>query len=208
MSRKTLVVTTALVLCTSLAYADQKGVTPKSGKAMAKASRMFAVGHAVTGIPVTVGTSKRSSLPVHNSTPSLANAIFSNYANDANARFTSWYGYEAANFSSCISESHFHSCLHFAGDNAFAFTPAATVTSRKVTVPVFSFYPSALYEVDIYSSVGGLPGNVVAHSKKFTASDTALCCTASRTVAMKANLVAGTQYFIGVVCASNPCQGG
>lgn len=208
MSRETLVVTTALVLCASLAYADQKGAVPKSGKAMSKTFRMFTVGHAVSGIPLAVSTSKRSSRPVHNGTPNLANAIFSNYSKDANAQFISWYGYVVANYSSCISESHFHSCVHFAGNNAFAFTPAATVTSKKVTVPVFSFYPSALYEVDIYSSVGGLPGNVLAHSRKFTASDTSLCCTASRTVAMKANLVAGTQYFIGVACASNPCQGG
>src|SRR5690348_1673876 len=139
MPRTTWVVTTALVLCNSLAYADQWSVPPKSGKAMSKASRVFTVGHAAKGIPVTIGTSRRSVPPVHNSPPNLANAIFSNYAKDANAQFISWYGYEAANFSSCISESHFHSCLHFAGDNAFAFVPATTVTSKKVTVPVFSF---------------------------------------------------------------------
>jgi len=73
---------------------------------------------------------------------------------------------------------------------------------------VFSFIPSAEYEVDIYSSVGGLPGNVIATSTKFTASDTSLCCTASRMVTIKANLVAGTHYFIGVTGVCCNANGG
>jgi hypothetical protein len=200
MLRKTLLVTTALVLGASLAYAGQKGFMPKNSKAMAKAFRLVQVGHAVNGVPVIVTTSKRGTHPVHNIAPHLESVIFSNYDKDEpNAQFISWYGFTIANESSCYSYSSFHSCFNYSGNNALAFTPAATVTTRKVTVPVFSYYPSALYEVDIYSSVGGLPGNVIAHSKTFSASDTSLCCTASRTVPIKANLTGGTQYFLGVV---------
>ena len=206
MSRKTLLTTTALVLYASFACAAQKGVVPKNNPALARMP-----GHAgpvVNRAPVAVIETRRSSRPIHNTPQNLENAIFSNYAKDANAQFISWYGLEAANYSSCISESHFHSCIHFIGDNALPFTPAASGTSKNITVPVFSYYPSAEYRVDIYSSVGGLPGSVIATSKKFTASDSALCCTASRTVAIKASLVAGKQYFIGVVCANSPCDGG
>src|SRR5437588_8035524 len=149
MLRKTLLVTTALVLCASLACAGQKGAMPKDSKAMAKAFRLVQVGHAVNGIPVTVTTSKGGTHPVHNVAPHLDSPIFSNYAKYANGQFVSWYGYTAANYSysySCSGTCYFA----LVGDNAFAFTPAATVTSKKVTVPLFSNYPSALYEVDIY----------------------------------------------------------
>jgi hypothetical protein len=115
------------------------------------------------------------------------------------------YGYATSNYStSSLPRCSAYSHCHITRENAFSFTPATSVTSREVTVPLFSSNPSAQYEVNIYSSVGGLPGNVLAHSKKFTASDTALCCTASRTVTIKANLIAGRQYFIGVsgVCCN------
>jgi hypothetical protein len=209
MLRKTLLVTTALVLCASLSLAGQKEVLPIDSKAMAKAFRHVQVGYAVNGIPVTVTTSKRGTHPVHNVAPHLESAIFSNYSKDANAQFISWYGYTTANESSCGPSSGCYAYrLHFIGEHALAFTPAATVTTKKVTVSLFSFHPSGQFEVDIYSSVGGLPGSVIAHSKKFTDSDTALCCTASRTVAIKANLNAGTQYFLGVVGVCCNAYGG
>jgi len=197
MLRKTLLATTALVLCAALAHAEQKGVTPKNSAMLA---RMFSHGaHAVSAI---VRPAARGSQPTHNVAPNLQNAIFSNYSEDANAQYVSWYGYRAENSSyGSICGSASATRTHITTDNAFAFTPPANVTTKKVTVAVFSFYiiPSAEYRVDIYSSVGGLPGSVIAKSKTFTASDTSVCCTSSRTVAIKANLVAGTQYFIGVV---------
>jgi hypothetical protein len=198
MLRKTLLVTTALVVCAALAYAGQTDVVPKATKATAKVFRLIQV-----GIPVTATTSKRGTHPAHNVAPHLESTIFSNYSKDANAQFISWYGYTAANELSCPGSCSNHSYVHFTGDNAFAFTSTATVTTKKVKVALFSYYPRAQYEVNIYSSVGGLPGNVIATSKTFSASDTSLCCTASRTVAIKANLVAGKQYFIGVVGTLN-----
>jgi hypothetical protein len=146
---------------------------------------------------------------VHNNTaPNLATAKFTNYSKYANAQFVSWYGYTAANTSSCYYSGSYFSCYRDKGDNALAFTSPVTAATKKVTVPLFSFYPSAQYAVNIYTSSGGLPGSVIATSKTFSDSDTGLCCTASRTVAIKANLTAGTQYFLGVVGASNPSYGG
>jgi len=203
MLRKTLRATTALVLCAALAHAEQQGIIPKNRAALA---RMLSHGaHRVAAI---VRPTARGSEPVHNVAPNLENAIFSNYSKDANAQYISWYGYRVANYSSCYSYSIYHSCYHFFADNAFAFTLATTVTTKKVTVPLFSSNPRAEYQVDIYSSVGGLPGSVLAHSKEFTASDTDLCCTASRTVSIKANLSAGTQYFIGLVGVCCNANGG
>src|SRR5437870_3728254 len=197
MLRKTLLATTALVLGASLAYAGQKGVMPKNSKLQAK--MLSHAAHVVNHAPVIVQTSQRGSHPAHNNPPNLAVATFTNYAKYANGQFISWYGYTAANESSCYTSGAYYSCFSFVGDNALSFTPAATVTTKKVTVPLFSFYSTADYAVNIYSSSGGLPGAVLATSKTFSDSDTSLCCTASRTVAIKAKLTGGTQYFLGVV---------
>src|SRR5215472_12736157 len=124
----------------------------------------------VKGLPDIVHTSARGSWPVHNVAPNLVSAILSNYSRDANAQFISWYGYYAENYSYCLSCSYYISNVHVIADNAFAFTPATSATTKKVMVPLFSFDPSGEYQVDIYSSVGGLPGAVIARSKKFTAS--------------------------------------
>src|SRR5438067_443552 len=110
MLRKTLLVTTALVLGTSLAFAGQKGYTPKNPKL---AKLFINAGHMVKGVPVTVLTSQRGSQPAHNNPPNLASAKFTNYSKYANAQFVSWYGYTAANESSCYSSGSYHSCFNF-----------------------------------------------------------------------------------------------
>jgi len=73
---------------------------------------------------------------------------------------------------------------------------------------MFSFYPSAQYQVALYNDAGGLPGSVLATSKKFSDSDTSLCCTSARTVKISAPITAGTKYWLGVVGASSPSNGG
>ena len=197
MFRRTLLTSTALVLCASFAHAEQNGVISKNRTTLLRLLSHAAIAH----------PNARGSQPVHNVAPHLEGAIFSNYSEDANAQYISWYGYrtEASSAgSTCSYSGHFHTTA----DNAFAFTPTTSVTTKKVTVALFSFYPSAEYQVDIYSSVDGLPGNVIARSKKFTDSDTYVCCTASRTVRIEANLVGGTQYFIGVAAAGSNADGG
>ena len=198
MFQKTLLATTALVLCALGAHAGQNGIIPKSHAALAK--MLSRAAHVLSGAPAIVINTGRDSRPVQNIAPNLENAIFSNYNHDANAQFISWYGYRVENSVTCYGGCSYNSTVHVTADNAFGFTPAASVTTKKVTVAVWSLYsPSAEYQVDIYSGVGGLPGSVIARSKPFTASDVSVCCTSSRTVAIKANLVAGKQYFIGVV---------
>jgi len=204
MLRKTLLATTALVVCAPLARAASDRITPKDNPALAK--MLSHAAQMAKGVTAIVHMNARGGRPVHNIAPDLASAIFSNYSKYPNAQFISWYGgFTAFNSSTCNSSSHgFHSCLRHTVENALAFTPAATVTTSKVTVPVFSFYHSAQYQVDIHSSLDGLPGAVIARSKKFTAGENPLCCT-SATVPIKANLVGGTQYFLGVtgVCCNS-----
>jgi hypothetical protein len=199
MLRKTLLVTTALVLGASVAYS--KGVMPKNSKLQAKLISHAA--HVVNGAPVIVRPDHRGIQPTHNVVPHLESSKFSNYSKNANGQYVSWYGFTAANESSCYSYSIYHSCFNFVGDNALSFTSGVTAPTKKVTVPMFSYFPSAQYEVNIYSDAGGLPGSVLATSHTFSDSDTSLCCTSSRTVAIHANLTAGQTYFIGLVGTLN-----
>lgn len=199
MLRKTLLVTTALVLATSVAYAGQKGYNPSQAKGLQKNLAIGHPGQVVKGIPSTMITTHRGAAP-HNAPPHLEAAKFSNFSKYANAQYVSWYGYRAENISSCYTiSSHYFSCYQVAADNALSFTAGVTATTKKAETSLFSFYSSAQYAVNIYSDAGGLPGAVLATSKSFSDSDTSLCCTALRSVALKANLVAGTTYFAGVV---------
>jgi len=208
MLRKTLLVTTALVLGASVAYAGQKHFSLTNSKA---AQKLLTIGHPgsmVKGLSSGVVTSARGTKPVHNVTPHLDSAVFSNFSKSANGQYISWYGFRAEAASSCYTSSIYHSCIQVHADNALAFTPAASVTTKKTTVAMFSYFPSATYAVNIYSDAAGLPGATLATSKTFSDSDTGLCCTAVRTVGIKANLTAGTTYFLGLVGSSAGSNGG
>jgi hypothetical protein len=209
MLRKTLLVTTALVMSASVAYANHKSVVASRTEShLAKFLSVGKVGHMVHGQPVTALTSNRGDRPIHNNTPHLEAAKFSNWGKAANAQYVSWYGYTAVAASSCFSGSSYFECFKEQANNALAFTSGVTASTKTAEIALFSFYPSAQYQVDLYSSSGGLPGAVLGHSKSTSDSDTSLCCTAARTVKMTTPLTAGTPYFLGVVCASNPCDGG
>jgi len=210
MLRKTLLVTTALVVGASVAYAGHQKFNLNNSKAAQKILSIGKVGSMAKGLPGMVITTKRGAHPVHNTLPPhMTSAVFTNFdGDDANAQYVSWYGYRAEASSGCWSYSIYHSCFNVQGDNALKFTSAVTKTTKKASVAMFSFYPSAQYQVKVYSDAGGLPGAVLATSKKFSDSDTSLCCTAIRTVAIAAPVTAGTTYFLGVVGASTPSNGG
>jgi hypothetical protein len=210
MLRKTLLVTTALVAGASVAYAGHHNFNLNNSRAAQKILAIGHVGSMAKGLPAMVVTTKRGSQPVHNTLPPhMTLPVFSNFdGDDANAQYVSWYGYRAEASSGCWSYSVYHSCFQVNADNALAFTSPVTKTTKKTSVAMFSFYPSAQYAVNVYSDAGGLPGAVLATSKTFSDSDTSLCCTAIRTVAIHAPVVAGTTYFLGVVGASSPSNGG
>jgi hypothetical protein len=208
MLRKTLLITTALVFGASVAYAGHKNINLTNSKAVQKLLAIGHTGNMAKGVPAMVITSKRGTHPVHNVAPHFDSAIFSNFSKNANAQFISWYGYRAENASSCYTSSIYHSCFSLQADNALAFKSGVTATTKKTSVAMFSFSPSATYAVNVYSDAGGLPGAVLATSHTLTDSDTSLCCTAARTVAIHANLTAGTTYFLGLVGSSVGSNGG
>ena len=211
MVRKTLLATTALVLGTSVAFAMHVN-TPIHKIPATKAVNFGMAGHVVHGQAVNFSIGNTRSLPpVHNNKlPSMGATVFNNFSKDANAMFISWYGFRVENSDiSSVFSSHDFFKLKIVANNAIPFTTSGGAL-KTMSFGGFAYQPSAaLFEGQILSSVGGLPGSAVASTKKTTESDSPLCCQSLRTVKFKggATLPAGS-YFATVVCANSPCDGG
>jgi hypothetical protein len=75
-----------------------------------------------------------------------------------------------------------------------------------MTFAGFAYASTYEFEGEILSSAGGLPGNLIATTSATTFSDSALCCTAARTVKFTnaPKLQEGTQYFAAVAWPIRP----
>jgi hypothetical protein len=209
MFRKTLLATTALVLGASVAFAAHINSVSKINP---KFVNLIAGGHVVKGMHVnmSIGANNHRGVNHGNKSHWTPGATYSNFSKDANAEFISWFGFTAANssFSSFFS-SNDHFKFTETADNAVGFTGAGKKV-KGMTFAGFAFSPSAEFKGVILSSVGGLPGNAVAHTASTTMSDTSICCSGARTEPLtKATVLAsGTPYFASVQCANSPCDGG
>jgi hypothetical protein len=205
MLTKTLLITTALVLCVSTAIA-----VPNAEKARARISqRLMKFGTPVIvrhGFPVTVvRTGRPGHLPKPHAPYHFARGVTYDTLDedDKNAQFVSWYGYRVEKASSCFTSSTYHSCFTASATNAIPITGLG-YRAGKVSVPLSSFTPSAEYNVGLYSATAsGLPGNELTGAST-TASDTTYCCTGLRTVKVDPiKLKAGEKYFVEVTGGKN-----
>jgi len=200
-----LLITTALVLCVSTAFA-----VPNAEKARERVLQRLTKGGIPVvvrhGFPVTVimtrkpGEAPRTHAPWHFARGVTYNTLDKD---DKNAQFVSWYGYRAEKSSGCWSYSVYHSCFSISAANAIPITGLG-YKATKISVPLFTFYPSAEYNVGIYSATAsGLPGSELTGAST-TASSTMYCCTGLRTVRVPpVKLKAGTNYFVEVTGGKN-----
>jgi hypothetical protein len=105
-----------------------------------------------------------------------------------NAPFVSWSGQLAGcAFGGCYQD-------------AIAFTPAISTTSKKVTLGLMAWSANSYtYQADvsIYNDAGGVPGSALATKTVTAAPKFGPCCTLI-TARLEVPLTAGTQYWIVV----------
>jgi hypothetical protein len=121
--------------------------------------------------------------------PVNTSSVASLWSKEKNAPFIPYY----ATVAGCFSGT---SCY----EDAIAFTPAASVTSKSVTLGLMAFAPSAYtYQADvsIYSDAGGVPGTALA-TKTVSAPTVFGTLGAPVTAKLKVSLTAGTQYWVVV----------
>jgi hypothetical protein len=204
--RTSLLATSALLVNASVGFAAGDRVPPPPQAHMR--------GIAVTsrhGVPVlmvappgrAMAAARGSVLPAFDAAATFDN-INRKYAN---AEFLSWYGFSASAGYSSYSCGAGPGCGYtFSATwyeaNAIPITGAGrTVTTIKV--PIYSYEPSNTFNVGLYSSVGGLPGEEIAGASTMGAS-TIYCCSALRTVTIPPTTLAkGTQYFVVVAPGTN-----
>lgn len=208
MFRKTLLATTALVLGATVAFAAH---THQLGAGQTK--RQFGTpGHVVHGIAVNFSIGNKNHAVVRNNTSHWTpGGAYSNFSKDKNAEFVSWYGFRAedSGFSSNYGSGEFFRDSEVA-NNAVGFNSGAS-KAAGMTIAGFGYASTDKFEGVILSSVGGLPGNAIAHTVSTSLADTGLCCSTATTlkfVGGKAKLTSGTQYFASLQCANSPCNGG
>jgi len=206
--RSLLLITTALVLCVSTAFA-----VPNAEKARGRAlQRLPKNGIPVIvrhGFPVTVmmtrkpGEAPRPHAPWHFARGVTYNTLDQD---DKNAQFISWYGGRVEKSSGCWSYSIYHSCFSTSAANAIPITGLG-YKATKISVGLFTFVPNAEYNVGIYSATpSGLPGSELTGAST-SASSTMYCCTGLRTVRVPPiKLKAGKNYFVEVTGGTNSTQ--
>lgn len=110
------------------------------------------------------------------------------FSKEAKAPFVSWSGQlVGCAFAGCYQEAE-------------AFTPAVSATSKSVTLGLMAWNKSAYtYQADvsIYSDADGVPGNALATDTVTAAPDFGPCCTPIK-AKLQVALTAGTQYWIVV----------
>jgi hypothetical protein len=209
MFRETLLAATALVLGVYGALATEQGI---ANERVHRGFLPFRAGdRRAHGVPdmLAIGRTKNSGDARNTESHWTPDAIFNNFSKDKNAEFMSWYGFaaEKSRASSYISASSWFRYTQ-SGFNTLAIVGTGRAP-KLAKVPGISFSSDYKFEVAILSSVGGLPGQVLATTSSTTFGDTALCCTAVRTVRFSGapKLEKGTQYFVTVACANAPCVG-
>jgi hypothetical protein len=205
MLQKTLLATTALVLCVSSMAFTGEISGPAGDKVSLRNGKLeipTLLGHRLPAIvrPGKVG------LPVPNNVSHwVAGATFNNFSKDKNAEFVSWYGFPILHtVSSCGSSCQ----ISDFGTWAVPIVGAGKEVKR-ITVPLFSETGSTTeYNAGIYSATAsGLPGKQELAGASTTASDTEYCCTSARTVDIDIRLKKGDKYFLEVMCPVS-CYGG
>jgi hypothetical protein len=213
MSGKTLLTTTALVLCVSTAFAGQK-VSQPSDRIPLWNNRLGLPLHLDHGIPRqfmierTYGEAGgKDGVPFD-----ARGATFSNLSDEANARFLTTYGYTLIDTQSCYYHSQSsHYCASEIANNAIPFTGAGKKVA-EISVPVF-FPSGSEFSVGIYSATAsGLPGSeIVGASAVANGSGKGGCCWQLTNVPITpTKLNARQKYFLEVRCppASTTCMGG
>jgi hypothetical protein len=202
---KTLLATTALVLCAVTAHAGEKAKQLRD-RITARLMKLGEPVHVVHGIPVTVMIPGTHGRPNYNYVPlSERGDVFDNFSRDKNAEFVSWYGFVAVRETSCYSYSqNRHICITEIGTNAIPITGTGKPVKR-IGVPLTSLTgPSTEFNVGIYSATAsGSPGYTELAGASTTAGDTDDCCTAVRWVDINLKLDAGKEYFVEVTCATS-----
>jgi hypothetical protein len=210
MLRKTLLVTTALVLGASVSYAGIKGNDP-GAKIHPKFLSLGQPGHMVHGNPVNVANGNTKNLPpVHNSKVLPSGGLWSNLSKSPNALWISWYGFTAENSAySYYASKDYHYNYDDVASNAVPFSTSGG-KAKSAEFGGFMYASTAEVEAQILSSTGsGLPGNPVATTASTTMSDSSLCCSDGRTVKFpKGTSIAAGNYFATVNCVNSPCYGG
>jgi hypothetical protein len=157
------------------------------------------------GVPVLmVAPPHRETAEAHDTIPEAydSQATFDNLDRYySNAQFLSWYGFsESAGYSS--SCGGVPGC-GYSGSSTWYVANAIPITGKgrpvtTIKVPIYSDKPANTFDVGLYSSVGGLPGEEIAGGVT-TGATTADCCTALQTVKIPQTMLAkGTQYFVVV----------
>jgi hypothetical protein len=209
MLQKTLLTTSALVLCVSIAFAGQK--TNQSGDRISLPDRNPGLPVRMDHrIPAVVAIGHTGAGPVRiNISDWVPGATFNNFSKDKNAEFLSWYAFATVNYSNGYSGDCSYYGSSMTASNAIPITGrGATVT--KIKVPLVSLSGSQTkFNVGIYSATAsGLPGSTELAGGSTTASDTNYCCTAVRSVDVNITLKAGQNYFLEVTCKTDNCKGG
>jgi hypothetical protein len=209
--RTSLLATSALLMNASVGFAAGDRVPPPP--------QMLMNGIAVTsrhGVPVLMvappgraNAAARGSVPAaYDATTYDGTTTFDNINRKfANAEFLSWYGFSASagySYSSCDDRpgsGYCYSATWFVANAIPIIGKGRTVTT--IEVPIYSYERSATFNVGLYSSVGGLPGEEVAGAST-TGASTTYCCSALRTVKIpRTTLAKGTQYFVVVAPVTN-----
>ena len=196
--------TSALVLSASVAFAVTHGTAPRHQPTL---KAPFAAGHSVHGVAVGVvlGNTKHQGV-VHNTGHAIPGGVYNNYSKDANAEYVSWYGFVAENsaFSYSLGSGYFERGS-ITGGNAVQMPNGGSAKGMQ-----FAGFGGSTSEFvgEILSNAGGLPGNPIATTSSTTFSDTALCCTSTRSVKFSKKKTIPAGSFAAVACANSPCYGG
>jgi hypothetical protein len=193
--KRTILATTALVLCVAAAYAARETGRP-SDRIVPRSLNHGASGIVVHGVPLTVLTGTKFRAPARVDDPLYQPRVtFSNLSKDKNAEYISWYGFTAIDSEySYFENSDYHYKVSETGFNAASFTGAGRKV-KKIGAPAGC---DCEVNLGIYSATAsGLPGNEIAGGSA-VAEDGGLTW-----VRVDIDLTKGREYFFAVRCGEN-----
>jgi hypothetical protein len=208
MFRKSLLVTTALVLGTSVASAATHKAPAFHPAFLNHGVPGHFVGHSFG--PVALGTGKTDTKATLHNVLHTPKSGATNFSKSPNGQWISWYGYTAENISSCYTSSYYgyHYCIQDNANNAAPVTLAKKVKAgATISIPLFQEEGASVTPVIYSATASGLPGKVLSSGTITGASDNEYCCTNARSATLSKGVAAGN-VFVGLECGAAPCYAG
>jgi hypothetical protein len=211
--RRTILATTALVLCVGTAYAGRETGRP-SDRIVPRWMNLGVPLHVVNGFPVMVMRGEPDVAPVFkNGPPRYRHAIFDNIDWESkNEKWLKYYGFTILSSTSGEYVSHsYHYKFSETGNNAFPFYGTGKI-AKEIGVALASETDASTgssieVNIGIYSATASsLPGNEIAGSSATTTTTGKWPLTWAK---VDVKLIAGQEYFLEVSCAAgeSDCDG-